>query len=258
MPEGDTIHYAANRIRPVLEGRVPDEIRTPQRRHDADRWPDRLSGRVVRRVEARGKHLLLHLEGDLVVHSHLRMTGAWDVHGAGERWLRAPRRAWLVICAGGQEIVQFDGPLLELLTEARSRADLQLAGLGQDVLGERLDEALVIRRLREDDPTRAFGDALLDQRTIAGIGNIWKSESCFAAGADPWKPVGQTADEVVFAAVRFAREHMAQSARDGFAARPRAVYGREGEACPRCEERIRGGGQGEQNRTTYWCPGCQR
>jgi endonuclease-8 len=258
MPEGDTIHHAANRMRPVLEGSIPEEIRTPQRRHDADRWPDRLAGRAVTRVEARGKHLLVHFEGDLVVHSHLRMTGAWAVHASGERWRRARHRAWLVMRARGHEVVQFDGPLLELLTESRSRIVPPLAGLGQDVIGERFDEAALIARIREDDPTRAFGDALLDQRTIAGIGNIWKSESCFAAGADPWRALSQTADEVVLAAVRFAREHMAQSARDGYAARPRAVYGRQGEACPRCGERIRRGGQGEGNRSTYWCPGCQR
>jgi endonuclease VIII len=258
MPEGDTIHHAANRIRPVLEGRVADEIRTPQRRHDADRWPARLAGRALARVEARGKHLLLHFEGELVLHSHLRMTGAWAVYRPGERWRRAPRRAWLVIRADGQEVVQFDGPLLELLSESRCRLDARLRELGQDVIGEHFDEALLIRRIREDDPTRPFGDALLDQRTIAGIGNIWKSESCFAAGADPWKALSRTPDEALLAAVRFAREHMAQSARDGYASRPRAVYGRAGRACPRCGERIRSAGQGEGNRTTYWCPGCQR
>jgi len=258
MPEGDTIHHAANRIRPVLEGRVPDEIRTPQRRHERDRWPERLAGRAVDRVEARGKHLLLHFEGELVLHSHLRMTGAWAVHAAGERWRRAPRRAWLVLRAGEREVVQFDGPLLELITQARSRSDPRLTQLGQDVIGERFDEDLLIRRIREDDPTRPFGDALLDQRTIAGIGNIWKSESCFAAAADPWKALGETGDETVLAAVRFAREHMAQSARDGYEARPRAVYSREGEACGRCGGRIRCARQGDGNRTTYWCPGCQR
>jgi endonuclease-8 len=257
VPEGDTIHHAANRIRPVLEGRVPDEIRTPQRRHDADRWPQRLAGRAVCSVQARGKHLLIDFEGGLVLHSHLRMTGAWDVRALGERWRRAPRRAWLVLRAGEREVVQFDGPLLELMTQARTRSDPRLAGLGQDVLGERFDERLLIARIREDDPTRPFGDALLDQRTLAGIGNIWKSESCFAAAADPWKPLARTTDETVLAAVRFARERMAQSARDGYEARPREVYGREGRPCSRCGEPIRAGGQGEQNRTTYWCPGCQ-
>jgi endonuclease-8 len=258
MPEGDTIHHAANRIRPVLAGQVPQEIVTPQRRHAADRWPQRLAGRTVERVEARGKHLLLHFEGGLVVHSHLRMSGSWDVLLEGARWRRSRSRAWLVLRAGGHEVVQFDGPLLELITAARSRTDPQLAGLGPDVLGERLDEREVIRRLRADDPTRPFGDALTDQRTIAGLGNIWKSESCFAAAADPWKPAGRTTEDTVLAAIRFAREQMAQSARDGFAARPRAVYGRAGEPCPRCGETVRSAGQGEQNRTTHWCPGCQR
>jgi len=258
MPEGDTIHHAANRMRPALEGRVPAEIRTPQRRHAADRWPERLGGRAVERVEARGKHLLIHFEGELVVHSHLRMSGSWDVHADGARWRRSPRRAWLVMRAGGQEVVQFDGPLLELVTEARTRTDPTLAGLGPDVLGERFDELEVIRRLRADDPTRPFGDALIDQRTIAGLGNIWKSESCFAAAADPWKPAGETSQQTVLDAIRFAREHMAQSARDGFSARPRAVYGRAGEPCPRCAAPIASAGQGEQNRTTYWCPQCQR
>jgi endonuclease-8 len=258
MPEGDTIHHAATVIRPVLEGRVPEEIRTPQRRHDRDGWPARLRGRAVHRVEARGKHLLLHFEGELVVHSHLRMTGAWAVYRAGERWRRSPRRAWLVLACGGREVVQFDGPLLELLTEARTRGDQRLRGLGQDILGERFDEPLLLRMLREDDPTRAVGDALIDQRTVAGIGNIWKSESCFAAALDPFRALARTADAELLAAVRYAREHMAQSARDGYEARPRAVYGRPGEPCPRCGAPIRSAGQGEQNRTTYWCPGCQR
>ena len=258
MPEGDTIHHAANVIRPVLEGRVPDELRTPQRRHERDRWPERLRGRAVHRVEARGKHLLLHFDGDLVVHSHLRMTGAWAVYGEGEPWRRSPRRAWLVVRAQGREVVQFDGPLLELMTVARTRSDARLVGLGQDILGERFDEALLLSRIRDDDPTRAVGDALTDQRTLAGIGNIWKSESCFAASLDPWKRLAQAADAEILAVARHAREHMAQSARDGFLARPRSVYGRAGEACPRCATPIRSGGQGEQNRTTYWCPECQR
>ena len=258
MPEGDTIHHAANRIRPVLEGRAPEEIRAPHPRHAMDRWPERLAGRAVRSVEARGKHLLIHFDGELVLHSHLRMTGSWAVHAAGERWRRSPRRAWLVLRGGGRGGVQFDGPVLELLTEARLRSDPRLAGLGQDIIGERFDEALLIRRLREDDPTRPLGDALIDQHTVAGIGNIWKSEACFAAAVDPFKALAQTGDEAVLRVVRFARAEMAQAAHDGFAARPRAVYGRAGEPCPRCGARVRAAGQGEQNRTTYWCPGCQR
>jgi len=258
MPEGDTIHHAAGRMRPVLVGRAPEEILTPQPRHRADRWPERLAGRAVSAVDARGKHLLLRFEGGLVLHSHLRMTGAWAVYGAGQRWRRGRSRAWLVLRTAGHEVVQFDGPVLELMTEARSRGDRRLAGLGPDILGPALDEDRVLIRLREDDPTRPIGDALLDQRTLAGVGNVWKAESCFAAGVDPWRRAGEVGDDEVLAIVRFAREHMRQSARDGFEARPRAVYDRAGRPCPRCGTEIAARGQWEDNRTTYWCPGCQR
>jgi endonuclease VIII len=258
MPEGDTIHYAANRIRPVLEGRLPDEILTPQARHRMDRWPHRLSGRAVESVDARGKHLLMRFEGGLTIHSHLRMTGSWGVYGKGARWRRAARRAWLVIRAGGAEVVEFDGPVLELLSEARVRVDPRLTGLGPDVIGESFDEQLFLRRLREDDPTRPIGDALLDQRTLAGIGNLWKAESCFAAALDPWRVTAEVSDEEALAVVAFAREHMARSAVEGFMARPRTVYRRAGMPCPRCGGPIRQQGQGENNRLTFWCSGCQR
>jgi endonuclease-8 len=154
-------------------------------------------------------------------------------------------------------VVQFDGPVLELLTDSRTRFDQRLAGLGQDVLGEQFDERRFVARLREDDPTRPIGDALLDQRTVAGIGNLWKSEACFAAGIDPRRPLARTSDAEALAIVRAAREAMAQSARDGFAGRPRAVYGRRGAACARCGAPIQSVRQGDGNRATYWCGGCQ-
>jgi endonuclease-8 len=185
------------------------------------------------------------------------MTGAWAVHRRGQRWRRAPRRAWLVIHSGESEVVEFDGPLLELVTESRTRFDRRLAQLGPDILAPQFDRARFLRRLREYDQTRPFGDALLDQRTLAGVGNLWKAEACFAAGVDPWRPLDQVADERVLAVVDVARELMSQSARDGFAARPRAVYGRAGERCERCGASVRVAGQGEDNRKTYWCPGCQ-
>ena len=258
MPEGDTIHHAAQRIRKVLGGRVPDEILTPHPRHGRDRWPERLAGRTVRSVDAHGKHLFLRFSGGLTLHSHLRMTGAWAVYGRGEPWRRSPRRAWLVLRCADCEVVQFGGPVLELMTDSRTRFDQRISGLGPDVLGPQLDRGRFLRRLREDDPTRPIGDALLDQRTLAGIGNVWKAESCFAAAIDPWRPVSQISDEEALAVVDRARELMAQSARDGFEARPRAVYDRAGRPCPRCGSRIRVRGQWDDNRLTYWCPGCQR
>ena len=258
MPEGDTIHHAANRIRPVLAGRVPDELRTPHPRFAADRWPERLAGRVVESVEAHGKHLFLRFAGDLLIHSHLRMTGAWTVRPEGARWPRSPRRAWLVIHAAGHHVVQFDGPVLELLTESRRRFDQRLRALGPDIVADDFDEQRFLRRLREDDPTRGIGDALLDQRTVAGIGNLWKAEACFRAGIDPWRPAGRVTDDEALALVRGIRPLMRESARDGHQSRFQRVYGRAGRPCPRCgEATIRRHGQGEDNRPTYWCPACQ-
>lgn len=257
MPEGDTIHHAAGLIRPVLLGREPQEILTPQPRHRLDRWPAKLAGRAVSAVDVHGKHLLIRFEGGLTLHSHLRMTGSWRVVRAGAPWRRARRRAWLVMLCDGWEVVQFDGPVLELMSDSRARSDRRLTRLGQDVLGASFDDAAFLRRLREDDPTRPIGDALLEQRTVAGIGNVWKAESCFAAGIDPWRRVADVRDEEAVAVVRFARERMAISAREGAAARPRAVYGRAGLPCPRCGARIRARGQWEDNRNTFWCPACQ-
>jgi endonuclease-8 len=257
MPEGDTIHYAASRIHAVLAGRVPDELATPHPRFAADRWPEKLAGRAVEAVDAHGKHLFLRFEGERVIHSHLRMTGMWGVYRAGQRWRRSPRRAWLVLRAAGHEVVQFDGPVLELMTASRARFDQRIAGLGPDILGPELDERRFLARLRADDPTRGIGDALLDQRTIAGIGNLWKSEGCFAAEIDPWRPVGAVSDEEALRIVRLTRPRMQESARDGHQDRFRTIYRCAGRPCPRCGAPIRERGQGDDNRTTYWCAGCQ-
>jgi endonuclease-8 len=257
MPEGDTISYAARRIRAVLEGRVPDEIRTPHPRHALDRWPQRLSGRGVNSVDTHGKHLFVRFEGDLVLHSHLRMTGAWGVYRRGQRWRRSPGRAWIVLGADGHEAVEFDGPVLELLTESRTRFDRRLAALGPDVLADELDSRQYIGRLRADDPTRGIGDALLDQSVIAGIGNIWKAEGCWEAAVDPWRPLANVSDAEALAIVHRVRPRMLRSAELGPRSIEPRVHGRAGRPCPRCGTAIRAHGQGDDNRTTFWCPGCQ-
>ncbi len=254
MPEGDTIHHAANRIRPVLEGHVPDELATPHPRFGRDRWPERLAGRAVRSVDAHGKHLFLRFEGGLTIHSHLRMTGAWRVREAGRP---APATAWLVARRGEREVVQLKGPVLELMTDSRTRFDQRLAALGPDILAPELDAARFLRRLRGDDPTRPIGDALLDQRTIAGIGNLWKAEACFAAAIDPWRPVGQVGDEEALAIVAEARRRMQRSAADGIQDRFKVIYGKAGRPCPRCGALIKVRGQWDDNRPTFWCPSCQ-
>jgi len=258
VPEGDTIHSAARRMRAALVDKEIVAIETPQPRHALDRWPERLSGRPVRAVDARGKHLLLRFEGGLALHSHLRMGGLWGVYERGQRWRRSPRRAWLVIRTAEHEVVQFDGPVLELMTESRTRFDQRLAGLGPDIVADDFSEKDFLRRLREDDQTRGLGDALLDQRNIAGIGNVWKSEGCFGAAIDPWRPLTDVSDEEALAVVRATRPPMRESAAGrGFLEKP-SVYERAGRPCPRCGTLVRRRGQGDDNRTTFWCPGCQR
>jgi endonuclease VIII len=258
MPEGDTIAWHANRIRPVLEGRLPDEIRTPHPRHALGRWPERLEGRAATHVDTHGKHLFLRFDGGFALHSHLGMSGSWGVYGPGRRWRRSRTRAWIVIRVSDHEVVQFDGPLLELITNGRSRFDQRLAALGPDVLAPEFDRQRFLSRLRADDPTRPIGDALLDQRNLAGIGNIWKSEGCWEVALDPWRPTRTVADEQVLALVGAVRPRMLDSARHGPRVIEPCVYGRTTMPCPRCRTRIRSRGQGDDNRTTYWCPGCQR
>ena len=258
MPEGDTIAYAANRMRPVLEGRVPDSVEAPQRRHAFDRWPERLAGRAVTSVDTHGKHLFVRFEGGLALHSHLGMRGIWGVYRDGRRWGRSPARAWIVLSAAGHDVVEFDGPLLELLTEARTRFDQRLASLGPDVLAKQFDEAEFLRRLRGDDPGRPIGDALLDQRTVAGIGNIWKAEGCWEAALSPWRAMRTVPDSQALAIIAAIRPRMQRSAREGPRAIQPRVYGRSGRPCPRCGAHVRAKGQGDANRTTYWCPACQR
>jgi endonuclease-8 len=257
VPEGDAIHSAARRVGAALIGTKIIDIETPQPRHSLDRWPERLEGRAVRAVDARGKHLLIRFDGGLTLHSHLRMRGAWGVYERGRRWRRSPRRAWLVIRTAEHEVVQFDGPVLELMTDARARSDRRLAALGPDLLADDFDESRFLTRLREDDQTRGIGDALLDQRNLAGIGNAWKSEGCFLAGIDPWRRLSEVSDEEALAIVRELRPRMLASAERGGRIVGTSVFERTGVPCPRCGAPVRARGQGDDNRTTYWCARCQ-
>jgi endonuclease-8 len=256
VPEGDSIHSAARRVGAALVGNPIVAIEAPQPRHALDRWPERLGGRAVRSVDARGKHLFIRFDGDLTLHSHLRMTGHWGVYRRGERWRRSARRAWLVIRTEQHEVVEFDGPVLELMTDSRTRFDRRLTTLGPDILAADFDERRFLELVRRDEQARAVGDALLDQRNLAGVGNMWKAEGCFIAGVDPWRPLRSLSDEELLAVVRAVRPLMLDSAAGGRTPR-RSVYDRAGLPCRRCETPIRARGQGDDNRTTYWCPRCQ-
>ncbi len=244
MPEGDSLHRAARKLQVLVGERVG--VETPHPRAAVSRVAERLDGRKLLGVEAVGKNLLLSFEGGLVLRSHLRMTGRWQVVKEGARRVGSP---WLVLRGGGHEAVLWNGPVLELLARDALR-------LGPDILADPTDLDRMVAKLRSEHPTREVGDALLDQRLVAGIGNIWKTESLWHAQLSPWRHLGGVTDEelraVLGEATRLMRASLEQR-RDG-----RAVYRRAGRPCPRCATPIRSRGQGDDNRTAYWCPGCQR
>jgi endonuclease-8 len=251
MAEGDTIVRAARRIEAAIGGeRITASAPNPRGRAAG---VQRLDGRRLERIETHGKHLLLDF-GELVLHSHLGMSGGWRVYPRGGGWRRPRAAAWAVLAGEEREAVQFGGPTLRLLAAARVRRDPQLARLGPDVLAADFDPAAVAAAIRAE-PGREIGDALLDQTLLAGIGNIFKSEACFVAGVNPWRAVGELDEGELGAVLAAAREQMLDAVERGERHRF-AIYRRRG-PCPRCGARVRSRGQGEANRTTYWCPSCQ-
>jgi endonuclease-8 len=273
MPEGDSLHRAARSLQVLVGERVEADSLHP--RAVVTGVAARVDGRRLEAVEARGKNLLLRFEGGLVVRSHLRMSGRWQVRERGVRgegvgdqrkrslasdWSENPAgegsalpegigRPWLVLRGPRHEAVLWNGPVLEL---ARARP----LRLGPDILAIPPDLDAMVARLRAENPGRAVGDALLDQRLVAGIGNVWKAEALWAAHVSPWRPLRETSDEELRAVLGSAAELMRASV-DG--RRPeRRVYRHAGRPCPRCGEPIRSRGQGDTNRTAYWCPRCQQ
>ena len=250
MAEGDTILRLARRIDAALAGEAL-QVTAPNPRGRAA-GVDRLDGMVLDAARARGKNLLLEF-GELVLHSHLGMSGGWHLYRRGERWRRPRRAAWVVMRGARAEAVQWGGPTLRLLSASRLRRDPGLGRLGPDILAPDPDHCAV--SLRDGEPERALGDALLDQTLVAGIGNIFKSEGCFAARVDPWRRLSELDDEELRRVTGATAGLMQEAARSG--RQPRAVYRRAGQPCPVCGASIISRGQGDANRTTYWCEQCQ-
>ncbi|KXO97907.1 Fpg/Nei family DNA glycosylase [Tsukamurella pseudospumae] len=258
MPEGDTVHNLAAHLRPVLVGRVLTacDIRVP-RFAAVD-----LTGRTVDTVTARGKHLLFAV-GGAVIHSHLKMEGDWQVHRTGERWRRPAHTARAVLAVDGAQVVGFSLGILEILTPAE--ADGALAHLGPDPLGPDWDPAVAATNLAAE-PGRPVGLALLDQRNLAGVGNVYRNELCFLRGVHPAIPVGECGDMTAWVeeAARLLRANLGRSRRvttgvDRNGMR-HFVYDRARRPCLRCGSAIRVGslgGAGDPERSIQWCPRCQ-
>ncbi len=222
MPEGDSLHRAARRLQVLVGERVA--VETPHPRASAERLAERLDGRRLESVEAVGKNLLLSFEGGLVLRSHLRMRGRWQVRARDAKaWVGSP---WLVLRGSKHEAVLWNGPVLELTGRAVRR-------LGPDILADAPDFARMVENLRREHPSRELGDALLDQRLVAGIGNLWKAETLWRVQVSPWLRLGEASDE--------------------------ALHGVLGEAARLMQASVGGGREeGDDNRMAYWCPRCQR
>jgi endonuclease VIII len=243
MPEGDALHRAARRLQPLVGDRV--EVEAPHPRAAATQVAERLDGRRLLGVEAIGKNLLFTFEGGLVLRSHLRMSGRWTVVPAGSARRGRP---WLVLRGAEREAVLWNGPVLELHTRSVRR-------LGPDILAEPPELDRMLANLRSQHQGRELGDALLDQRLVAGIGNKWKAEALWAAGVSPWRVLAATTDEELSRVLEAAARSMSRSLA-GVRGRNN-VYRCVGRPCPRCGGTIRSRGQGDENRIAYWCPGCQ-
>ncbi|MCD9624800.1 DNA-formamidopyrimidine glycosylase family protein [Rhabdothermincola salaria] len=266
MPEGDTIHRTAARLRPALEGRALVRM-------EARRLPPPLPGpgTVVTSVGAEGKHLLIAFDDGWVLQTHMRMTGSWHLYRRGERWRKPAHLARVVLEVGGTDrrpegpepiddgwvAVCFSAPVVELVRAPRT------GHLGPDLCRSDADLAETVRRMGSLDPTTALAEVLLDQRVCCGVGNVYKSEVPFALGLHPSTPVGHldgdTRWRVVATAARQLRANLTTTARTTWPGPPGtlAVYGRKGEPCRRCATPVRMARTGPQARSTYWCPTCQ-
>ncbi len=272
MPEGDTLFRTAAGLRPHLVGRTVMAARAngpgpvPQ--------VDRLVGQGITAVEALGKNLLIRFDNGLELRTHLRMNGSWHRYRPGERWRRPAARARLVLEVPGAVAVCFDAPVVELFEQRVEALHPSLGRLGPDLLAAGFDADEAVRRLRS--PSRAdlvMADALLDQRALAGIGNVYKNELLWIERVSPFATVAEVDDEALGRLVAGARRLLlanvdpaggaggterVTTAGDRGAPGPLYVYGRTGRPCRRCRARIESAISGvDIRRLTYWCPACQ-
>jgi endonuclease-8 len=253
MPEGDTIFRTAETLRRWLGGREITAARSRVYGFPALR----LVGMRVDGVEARGKHLLMRMDGGQVLHTHLRMSGSWHVYPVDRPWRRPENQARLVLEAGDRVAVCFNAPVVELLQPRAESVHPSVGRLGPDVLADDLDLDEVRRRARTRPPERALGELLLDQQVVSGIGNIWRSEALFLEGRSPWTERQKLTDDDLDGLVTTASSLMRASAVGEPHVHDHWVYKRSGQPCRKCGTRIESRRQGEQARIAYWCPACQ-
>ncbi len=240
MPEGDTILRTARTLHRALAGKVVTRFETVLSK--LERIP--LVGRRIERVEASGKHLIIEFDGGVQLHTHMRMNGSWHIYRVGERWRRPRADMRLVIETADFVAVGFNVPVAEFEGAPE---------VGPDLLKDDFDAAEALRRVREH-PGEEIANVLLNQRVMAGVGNIWKSESLFRSGVEPFARVRDLDDATLARIIANARKLLRASANGRV---DRMVYSRGGQPCRKCGTRVAHRAQGPDARLTYWCPKCQ-
>jgi endonuclease-8 len=274
MPEGDTIFRAARTLNRALAGELVTRFETAYAPLASVHDQTPVTGRTIESVESRGKWLLLHFSGDLILVTHMLMSGSWHIYRPGERWKRSRSHMRVVLGTPAWEAVAFDVPVARFHTAQSLEQHTAIPALGPDLLGESFSKDEATRRLLAH-PDEEIGNILLDQRVLAGIGNVFKSEICFACGVHPFRLVSTLNKHEIECLLDNARKFLSantgpnspsaivtytgwrRTTGSGDEAARLWVYRRNGHACRRCGTAILMRKQGPGARSTYWCPQCQ-
>lgn len=277
MPEGDTIFRSARALERVLSGKVVTGFDTNLAKLARVNDDTPLIGRTIDKVESRGKWLLIHFSGDLILVTHMLMSGSWHIYRTGERWKMGRSRMRAVIRTADWEAVAFNVPIAEFFTARTLERNSQIPKLGPDILSTSFTTDAGVERLvtcASESPHAEVGNALLNQRVVAGLGNVYKSEVAFAAKVHPFRSMHTLTHLEIERLVEFAHRYMQANINNGtgaivtYSGNRRTthamdreerlwVYGRQGQECRRCGTAIMMRRQGSGARSTYWCPTCQ-
>jgi endonuclease-8 len=278
MPEGDTIYRAARALQKALGCKVVTAFETSMAKLASVNDDTPLVGRTVERVEARGKWCLIFFSGDLILVTHMLMSGTWHIYRTAEKWWQPKNRMRVAITCGDYQAVAFNVPIAEFHTVRSLERNSQVPRLGPDMLADEFSIEAGVQALRQraaSHPSDEIGVVLLNQRILAGLGNVYKSEVTFAAGVNPFRQMGTITEREMMVMIEVSRKYMKANVLDGsgtgivtYMGNRRTthsmdssdrlwVYGRQGKECRRCGAEIMMRKQGEQARSTYWCPSCQ-
>jgi endonuclease-8 len=278
MPEGDTIYRSARAIAKAIEGKVIIGFETGLAMLARVNDDAPVAGRTVEKVESRGKWLLIHFSGDLILVTHMLMSGSWHLYRTGEKWWMGKSRMRVALMTADWQAVAFNVPIAEFHTARSLERSSQVPKLGPDVLSDEFTVEVGVERLREygrGNPDAEIAVVLLNQRVLAGLGNVYKSEVAFAAGVNPFRAMSTITERemevMVERSQKWLKANVIDGAGDGivtYSGNRRTtnsgnredrlwVYGRQGQECRRCGALVQMRKQGVQNRSTYWCPGCQ-